>query len=226
MSTLPQVSPWFFFFFFRAPVWMSHHRGTEEKLQLSAHQWIKESWSLKYTYLESWGQVVLEEPELDRSFGVLQHWQHHDPETGIKTNPPAQKNRLVATKNRGRKSIEGCQFSRILSCSPSAHVSEAHLRKRSYRWPEATEKMLITSSLGCFCSSTAPPPVNPLNCKPFFLGWLMDHLTWIILKAESSYWSCTWSEISRSQFHFLQSRHSAAPRLACLVSSGPDRNEF
>lgn len=150
------------FYFSRAAVWTSHHWGTEKKLQLSARQWIKESWSLKYTYLESWGQVVLEEPELDRSFGVLQHWQHHDPERVKK------KKTLAVTKSRGRKSIKGCQFSRILSCSPSAHVSEAHLRKRSYRWPEATEKMLITSSFGCFCSSTAPPPVNPLNHKPFF----------------------------------------------------------
>lgn len=155
-----------FFFFSRVAVWMLHHWGTEKKLQLSAHQWIKESWSQKHTYLESWGQVVLEEPELDRSFGVLQHWQHHDPERVKKTKK--NKPTLVATENRGRKSIKGCQFSRILSCFPSADVSEAHLRKRSYRWPEATEKMLITSSFGCFCSSTAPPPVNPLNHKLFF----------------------------------------------------------
>lgn len=31
------------------------------------------------SYLEGWGQVVLEEPELDRSVSVFPNWQHHDP---------------------------------------------------------------------------------------------------------------------------------------------------
>lgn len=36
----------------------------------------------KKFYLESRGQVVLEEPEFDWSFGVLQNRQHHNPERG------------------------------------------------------------------------------------------------------------------------------------------------
>ena len=34
----------------------------------------------KKSYLESRREVVLEEPELDGSFGVLENRQHHDPE--------------------------------------------------------------------------------------------------------------------------------------------------
>lgn len=37
------------------------------------------------SYLERRGQVVLEEPELNGSFGVFQNWQHHNPE-GRKSN--------------------------------------------------------------------------------------------------------------------------------------------
>lgn len=71
---------------FRTAVWSSYHWGAERKScshqRKSPHQWIKASWFLKVkkSYLESRGQVVLEEPELDRSFGVLQNWQHHNPE--------------------------------------------------------------------------------------------------------------------------------------------------
>lgn len=38
--------------------------------------------NVKKSYLESRGQVVLEEPEFDWSFGVLQNRQHHNPERG------------------------------------------------------------------------------------------------------------------------------------------------
>lgn len=122
----------------------------------------------KYLYLESWGQVVLEEPELDWSFCVLQHRQHHDPGRGA--------DRLAATGKRRRREKEGkkksvcsenraaCRFfQELFFLALSARLPEAHLRNLSYRWPEATEKMLITSSFGCFCSSTAAPPPNPLN---------------------------------------------------------------
>lgn len=47
----------------------------------------------------------------------------------------------------------------------AGHISDTNLRNLSYRCPEATEKMLITSSFSCFSSSGFPPPVNPLKHK-------------------------------------------------------------
>lgn len=38
-----------------------------------------------------------------------------------------------------------------------------YLRNLSYRWPDATEKMLMTSSFSCLGSSGFEPPVNPLK---------------------------------------------------------------
>ena len=76
-------------------------------------------------------------------------------------------NKLKSVKSSHTEEIRGVTFEDFcdtkITFSLPGHISDAHLRNLSYRCPEATEKMLITSSLSCFGSSVFPPPVNPLK---------------------------------------------------------------
>lgn len=171
---------------FRAPVWSSHRRGTEKKgcsRQIkSPHQWWDASWFLFFFKVKrkkvppwksetgsSWGTRTWQEFWCSSELTASWSWEGSKKKTGgnIAERTKAQESiKLLCTLQKGMFVFKDFLLvDATVLFSSSGHVFDTHLRNLSYRCPEATEKMLITSSFSCLSSSGFPPPVNPLKDK-------------------------------------------------------------
>lgn len=122
-------------------------------------------------YLERGGEVILEEPELDGCVGVPKDRQHHYSEIRFKKKTTLTIRSSDHINIRGLKIRLRCSSLSFVAANKelllwtdyhyciSAFEKETHLRKRSYRWPDATENMFNTSSFFSASSFLEPPPV-------------------------------------------------------------------
>lgn len=174
---------------------------------------------LKSLYLESWWQVVLQEPELDWRFCVFKHWKHHNPGEG------------EGGKQISEKKTPPCPFSSIFCfvffiCAVVPRLTWGISRTDGLKPPRRCW------SRRPWAASAPPPPLRrwtPSITQSEFLSLLVfffflyfkESLTSVPLGWRWKPSRPTWSETSRSLCHFPQFRRSAAPRFACRVFSGP-----